>query len=251
MAIHQAASLGLRGFDQTYVNAKSFFSGYAIFISGIALITLLSSYGYWWSQTVRGPSVIYFNIAFICAVFSGRSAAMLLIFCLPLLPTLHSQLALITHPAVTYFIAYPGIDVIAGFCVGLYSRHVYQTRTWMLKRPSVPWPFGLLLVVLTISTALAVTRNLWQSATPFSLHDLVYNTLRFKVMNQLSDYAPVADLIVYSFAALLTIVILNIIKNNKGKDAFVVEPVIYGLMISACWGIVQSFSSFGLSDFTK
>ena len=251
MAIHQADSLGLRGVDQTYINAKSFFSRFAIFFSGIALLTLLSSYGYWWLQTVRGPSVIYFNIAFICAVFSGRSAALLLIFCLPLLPTLHSQLAMVTHPAVTYFIAYPGIDVIAGFCVGVYSRHVYQTRTWMLKRPSVPWPFGLLLFVLTISTALAVSRNLWQSATPFSLHDLGYNVLRFKVMNQLNDYAPVADLIVYSFAVLLAIVILNIIKNNKGKDAFVFEPVIYALMISACWGIVQSFSSFGLSDFTK
>ena len=251
MAIQLADSSGLNGLDQTHLKTKSFFSWFAISISGLALLSLFSSYGYWWLQSVRGPSVVYFNIALICAVFSGRTALMLIIFCLPLLPTLHSQVAMILHPRVDYFISYPGIDVIAGYCTGAYFRHLYKTRRWLITKPTVPWPFGLLLLVLTISVSLAVTRNLWQSATPFSLYDLGYNTLRFKVMDKANDYAPVADLIVYSFAALIAIVILNFFQDKRNSDALFFKPIIYSVIVSACWGIFQSQSSFGLTDFTK
>lgn len=251
MVMDEVDSHGLNAFDRIYLTTKAGLSWFAILMTGMALLSLFGSYGYWWLQSVRGPSVIYFNVALICAVFCDRKATILLIFCLPLLPTLHSQLELILHPPVRYFISHPGIDVIAGFCTGTYIRHVYKTRTWLIDKPIIPWPFGLLLFVLSISTALAIARNLWQSATPFSLLDLGHNILRFKVADKINDYAPIADLMVYSFATLIAIVMLNIVLNNKNKDAFYFKPIIYGLIVSACWGVFQSYSSFGLSDLTR
>ena len=251
MAMNEIDSRALNAFDRTYLTTKASLAGFAIFITGMAFLSLYGSYGYWWLQTVRGPTVIYFNIALICALFSGRTATMLLIFSLPLLPTLHAQLELILHPRVKYFVAYPGIDVIAGYCTGVYFRHVYTTRTWLIKRPNIPWPFGLLLFVLTLSTALAITRNLWQSATPFSLADLAYNTLRFKIMDKSNDYAPVSDLMVYAFAALVAIVLLNTFQGERNKDSLFFKPVIYSVIVSACWGFFQAYSSFGLSDLTR
>ena len=251
MAFDEIDSRGINALDKTYLTTKAAFASFAIFITGMALLSLFGSYGYWWLQSVRGPSVIYFNIALICALFSRRKATILLIFCLPLLPTLHYQLELILHPRVKYFISYPGIDAIAGFCSGVYFRHVVETRTWLIKKATIPWPFGLLLFVLTMSTALAITRNLWQSATPFTLLDLGYNILRFKVMDKANDYAPIADLLVYSFAGLVAIVILNTIQGEKDKDSLFFKPIIYGVIVSACWGFFQAYSSFGLSDLTR
>jgi hypothetical protein len=209
--------------DKAFLSSKSFFVVFALCLMGLALLTVYGSYVYWWFQSVRGPSTIYFKFAFVVALFSGRLATVLLIFCLPLLPTFHTQLELILHPPVTYFISYPGIDVIVGFCTGLYAKHLYKTRSWRLKSVEVLWPFGVLLCVLTLSTALAIARNLWQSASVFKFEDFAYNLLRFKVMEKANDFAPIADLIVYAIAALLALILFNILKNEKNKSVTLLE----------------------------
>jgi len=206
--------------DKTFLSSKSFFIGCALCLMSLALLSVYGSYIYWWFQSVRGPSTSYFKIAFVVSLFSGRMATLLVIFCLPLLPTLHSQLELILHPQVKYFISYPGLDVIVGFCTGLYLRHLYKTRSWRVKHIKVPWPFGVLLFVLALSTALAIARNLWQSASVFKFDDFAYNVFRFKVMEKANDFAPIADLIIYAIAALLALVILNILINEKIKKIF-------------------------------
>lgn len=231
--------------------SKAFFSWFAVCIVGLAFFSVIASYVYWWQQAVRGPSIIYFNIALVVTLYFGRKALLLLVFCLPLMPTLHLQLELLLHPPVKYFIAYPGMDVIVGLCTGLYLRHIYKTRTWLVKQLHIPWVFGLLLFVLSLSTMLAVARNLWQSATSFSFVDLAYNVLRFKVMDKANDFAPIADLLVYSIAALLALVVLDVIRNEKNKDAYLFKPIILGVIVSACWGIFQSQTSFGLSELTR
>jgi hypothetical protein len=70
-------------------------------------------------------------------------------------------------------------------------------------------------------------------------------------MEKANDFAPVADLIVYSFAGLLAIVMLNILKSENNKDEFLFKPIVIGVIVSACWGIFQSKTSFGLSDLTR
>lgn len=233
------------------VKFKIFFSWFAIFAMGISLISVLGSYGYWWLSFTRGPSVIYFFVALAAALYFERKALVLVIFLFPLIPTLHTQLEILLHPPVKYFISYPGVDLVVGLCIGLYIRHIYKLKTWRVDACYAPWPFGLLLFILTISTALAVSRNLWQSASQFSFYELSNNILRFKVMEKSNNYAAVEDLLVYTIAALIALVTLKIVKNEQNKDEYIFKPVIWGVIISACWGILQSQTSWGLTDFTK
>jgi hypothetical protein len=96
------------------------------------------------------------------------------IFILPLLPELHLQFEAVFTPAVKYFVGYPGVDVIAGFCVGQWLRIVWiEKRQIKIPDMQVLWPLGLLLLVLSNSVALAITRNLWQSTSEFSIVDLL------------------------------------------------------------------------------
>ena len=170
-----------------------------------------------------------------------------MIFILPLLPELHLQVEVIFNPAVKYFVGYPGVDVIAGFCVGQWFRMV-----WIEKRPiklpavQAAWPLGLLLLVLSCSVALAITRDLWQSTSEFSIIDLVDRLIKFKFLIRTDNYYPLVDLIVFGFCALLIFTLLDTLQQTSRKVELLFKPLLAGLTISSSWGIFQALTKFGL-----
>ena len=230
---------------------QDFFSCFAIFVMGISLFAVLLNYVYWHFQSVRGPSLVYFYASLLIALLSRRFAIVMIIFFMPLLPTLHIQMEPIFQPAVKYFIAYPGLDAIAGFCLGIFLNHIYRYRSFRITLDQIPWPFGFFLLVLTISTTLAISRNLWVSGIHFSITDLFNNILNFKLMDRVNSFMPLANLIVYALAVMFAVVLLNILKYEKNKNDLVFKPLIFSVIVAACWGIYQSQTAFGLSDLTR
>ena len=221
---------------------------------GIALVCLTVVFGHYLAslfQVVRWPTKIYFVIALVSAFISRKWSTSLLVFSLPLLPNLHVQLEFLLHPKVKYFVAYPGFDVIAGFCLGKWLRSVVIERkkiTAVISPP--PWPLSFLLIILTASTSVAIARNLWQSAAVFSVPDLLSAALNFKLISRLNDYYPLVDLMAYALAALLFTCLLKTLKTVPNKDDIVFKPIIVGLVFAAGWGILQGLTAFGLSNNT-
>lgn len=230
---------------------EEFLSHFAMTVIALSFIAVISSYIYWKFQIERGPTLAYFYVALIVASTSRSLAVFLIIFFLPILPTLHLQLEPILKPAVKYFVAYPGLDGITGFCCGLFLRKVYRKEKINLTSSNIPWPLGLLIFVLTISTILAISRNLWMAGIQFSVSDLFANILKFKLMGNANNYMPIANLIVYSFAILFVVVLIDILKQQDNKDDIVFTPVIYSIILSASWGIYQSQTAYGLSELTR
>jgi hypothetical protein len=111
-----------------------------------------------------------------------------------------------------------------------------------------PWPIGFLLLVLAISTSIAITRNLWHSEAlfNFSLSEFAMAALKFKFITRLNDYYPFVDLISYSLASLLFCCLAQILRTVSNKDDIVFIPTLVGLLIGASWGIMQGLTSFGL-----
>jgi O-antigen ligase len=229
---------------------KCALSYYGMVVCLLALAAVLISYMYGLMQPVRWPSVIYFLLALLVTLFSRRLATFLLIFSLPLLPDLHIQISYIKSPAVPYFVNYPGLDVSIGYAVGLLLSRLIDRGNDLKSMLLPPWPAGLLLLMLTISAAAAVARNLWQINADFSLIGLLNNALRFKLINPLNDYFPIANLIIHAVAILLFTLLLQVLKQDQRPNEVVFRPVVLAAGVAAIWGIVQGLTAFGLSEQT-
>ncbi|MDN4018027.1 O-antigen ligase family protein [Zwartia panacis] len=218
----------------------------ALLITGLSLAVVLSSYVFSLFQPVRWPTLTYFNLALLIGVVSRKWSIFFVIFSLPLATAFHEQIQHFYKPAVPYFVAYPSIDIIAGFTVGGFLREIFQYRKFSISKLAPPWPLGLLLIILVCSTAVAISRNFWQSASSFNWQELILSLLHFKLLSKSNDFAPVADMIVYSFAGLVVIIISEALRNNRDRDAIVFKPVVVAVIVSASYGIFQAFSKIGL-----
>ncbi len=216
-------------------------------IAGLfAVLVVLGSYLVSAQQVYRGPSLFYFYTFLLLAIWSRKWSTFLLILMLPLLPNLATQAEFILHPRVKYFIAYPGVDAVVGLFAGQLVRTIYKKedlRQWLVLPP---WPVGLTIFVITVSTGITISRNLWLGASVFYVPGFLNNLFRFKHMGVGNDYLVLADLIVYCAATLLIICLLTTLKASRQKDDAVFTPVVIGLMLSAAWGIFQAMTGFGL-----
>jgi O-antigen ligase len=229
---------------------KPFLSWCAVVIIGLSLISVLGTYVVSNFQPFRGPSKAYFWIFLFASLLSSRLAIWLIIFSLPLMPSFHLQLEFITHPAVKYFFSYSAADAVVGLFLGLQLKHCFVKRKFISVVDLPPWPFGLLLLVLTCSTALAISRNIWQSASAFLFSDLMQNVFNYKLINSKSDYLPIADLIIFGLGVLLAMIISRELKNTDNKNLVVFKPLVLSLLVSASWGVLQSLTGFGLGTNT-
>ena len=222
----------------------------SVLICTMAVAIVVISYGYGLLQPVRWPTLIYFLLALLLTLASPQKATMGAIFIFPLLPDLHIQLSYIRQPAVPYFVNYPGIDIIAGYFFGLLLTRFFEGRRRQPLFELPPWPAGLFLLVMAASSAVAISRNISQSGSTFSIIELFSNTLRFKLINKLNDYFPMVELLVYSFAVLLLTLLIPILQKNSERNDMVFKPVMLAVAISACWGVMQALTAFGLPTYT-
>jgi len=237
------------------LNVKKAVSMLATGIVALALAFLLTHYVAALLQPVRWPTRSYFVVMFLIALcLKQRTSIMLFVFSLPLLPEFHLQLEAVLKPSVKYFVGHPALDVIAGLCLGLWVK-----RSWVAKKiepvcEPVNWVLGLLVIVLTVSTALAITRNL-QVASLFEVspHEVLKQLVHFKLINHPNNYAPLVDWLTYSFAVLAICVLVPILKtfDLQEREDLIFKPLILSLILSASWGILQAFTGLGLSQITR
>ena len=241
-------------FQSTVLIIQKTVSIIATVIVAMALIVLLMHYVSAMFQPVRWPTRYYFIGMFLIALcFKQRTAIMLFIFALPILPDFHLQLEAVLKPPVKYFVGHPGLDVVAGLCLGLWIK-----RMWLVKKiepvfERVNWILGLLVIALTVSACIAVVRNL--DAVHVSTIDglVVLNQLvEFKLINYPNSYMPLVDLLSYSFSILTICILVPILKSFdlKNREEIVFRPLILSLIVSALWGILQAFTGVGLFQVT-
>jgi hypothetical protein len=221
-------------------------SSAALVVVTAAFLLVLSSYIYSFTQPVRWPTLIYFYTSFVLTLLSKRWAIFCIIASFPLVPDLHIQLQYIKAPAVKYFVAHPGIDLIAGYVCANFLEKISMSRPLKLAMPKIPWPLSLALIVITVSAGVSIVRSLFHTNTRFSLVDLINQSLQYKLMGRFNDYYPVADVIVHAFAVLFIVALLPMLKDSKERDELIFKPICVGLIISALWGLYQALTSFGL-----
>jgi O-antigen ligase len=220
----------------------------------IALVVLLSHYVAAMFQPVRWPTRYYFlGMLLIAMVCKQRTTIMLFVFCLPLLSDFHLQIEAVLKPPVKYFVGHPGLDVVAGLCLGLWAKQMWLAKKIKPVFEQVHWTLGLLIITLAVSTSIAVSRNLHAAGLPsVNLPELFKNLIQFKLINHPNNYLPIVDLLNYSFAILTICVLVPILKtfDSQEREEIIFRPLILSLILSALWGILQAFTGLGLFQVT-
>lgn len=140
-----------------------------------------------------------------------------------------------------------GLDLAAGFFIAYLAVTLLQ-GSFNSKRWTFPWPLGLLLFFISLSTALAIIRNIRQSATETSAYGLIFNLSHFRPIGWHDDYMPITDWIAYGCAGAMIIVVIQNLRDIENKSQVVFRPLIAGLVIACLMGILQASTGLGLSE---
>jgi len=191
-------------------------------------------------------SALCLLFGFITACCGMQFAIAGCVFALPLLPTFAQQFQIYTGYGRILDVSSAGLDLISGVLLGLIVNSLWHRKT-LRGRIALPWPAGLLVVILTISVAVAVTRNLYQSASPFVPQAFVYNLLHLRTLSWHDDYRPLLDWMAYGMAFLLLALFVPALKTMPNRNDLIFKPLIAGLVIAAWVGLRQSTLGVGLS----
>lgn len=184
---------------------------------------------------------------FVVAAISIRFAIAACVFALPLLPTFAWQFQLYTGYGRIQDVAGSGLDLVAGLLLGVVANCLWQKRR-LKDQLTMTWPTGLVMVILTISVAIAIGRNLHQSASPFTFQALLYNLMHLRTLGWHDDYRPLLDWAAYGGAFLLTALLVPALKSMPNRNDVIFLPLIAGLVIAALVGWRQSAFGAGLTD---
>ena len=184
---------------------------------------------------------------FVVAAISIRLAIAACVFALPLLPTFAWQFQLYTGYGRIQDAAGSGLDLVAGLLLGVVANCLWQKRR-LKDQLTMTWPAGLVMVILTISVAIAIGRNLHQSASPFTFQALLYNLMHLRTLGWHDDYRPLLDWVAYGCAFLLMALLVPALKSMPNRNDVIFLPLIAGLVIAALVGWRQSAFGAGLND---
>jgi len=185
---------------------------------------------------------------FITTTVNLRLGIMGCLFALPLLPNLTWQIQVYFGYGRILGLHNAGFDLIAGLFLGAIVNQFWdRKKTISLIRLGLPWQAGLCLIMLTLSVALAISRNLHQTASFFQFSSLIYNLLNFRSIGWHDDYRPVFDWLAYASAFAFIAVLIPALKSMPDRNDIVFKPLIISLILGAIVGYRQSTYGFGLS----
>ena len=189
---------------------------------------------------------IYCFIGVFLGCWRNRGGLFLFLFLVPIAPNLHNQLAAL-FGAQPFSLTNPGLDLAAGFVLGSLAL-VIGKRQFNPRSISLPWQIGLLLTYLSVSTLLAIIRNLRQSASGTSLDGILFNFVNFRPYAWHDDFMPLADLIAYGVVGGLFVCMLPYLIQRENRDQLIFKPIGLGLVATALMGFLQAWSGFGLPE---
>ena len=234
---------------------EGFFAGFGLLCAFIASLAVLGNDAYYFAHHGLTPSVALFLLAFIIGLSSEVWALALVLALLPLTAGIPNLLNTLLG-ANALAMPNPGLDLVAGLLLAhlikVVMRKVRQVQgslkgqnSWLA---SSPWPLGLVMLVITASVVLAISRNLYLSASSTSLRGVVFNLVHFRPMDWHADYLPLGNWVAYALAAGLIILVITKLKSidSEKRNSWIFRSLMLGLAISAITGLIQAATGMAL-----
>jgi O-antigen ligase len=239
---------------------ERFFAGFGLLCAFIASLAVLGNDAYYFAHHGLTPSVALFLLAFIIGLSSEVWGLAIVVALLPLtagIPNLLNTLLGTNALAMPN----PGLDLVAGLLLAHLIKVVMSKvrqdqgslnslkgqSSWLA---SSPWPLGLVMLVITASVVLAISRNLYLSASSTSLRGVVFNLMHFRPMDWRADYLPLGNWVAYALAVGLIILVIAKLKSIdfEKRNSWIFRSLMLGLAISAITGLIQAATGWGLPE---
>lgn len=240
----------------------AFFSLYGLFIVALSVFAVIANELEYLRQGQITLNLGLFCLGLILAIFQRAWAWAIFVALLPLLSNFSGQLKAFFGIEI-FSLPAPGLDLVGGFFVGAFFILLANFSIGEDRRPKIgitgkffvylisirskmPWPIGLLLFFISIEVAIAIARNLYQSASLTSIRGVFFNLAHFRPIAWRGDFMPLADLIAYGMAAALIVICLIRLGNCINRAEYLVRPLLLSIGISVLLAVVQSVTSIGL-----
>lgn len=234
-----------------------FFAPFGLICAFIASLAVLGNDAYYFVHHGFTPSVVLLLLALIIGLLSEVWGLVFVLSLLPLTAGIPNMLkALLDVNALA--MPNPSLDLVAGLLLAYLMRRLIgqfwqgrpsegQPNSWVSL---VPWPLGLMMLVITASVVLAITRNVYLSATSTSLRGVLFNLIHFRPMDWRADYLPLGNWVAYAIAAGLIILVVSALRqiDPESRNKWIFRCLMLGLSISAIAGLIQAGTGFGLPD---
>jgi O-antigen ligase len=115
-------------------------------------------------------------------------------------------------------------------------------------RRFIPWPIGLAIVMITCSTFLAISRNIYQSDTTTSFKGVLFNLVHFRPIDWHANFMPISDWMAYALAISMVSTVIAYLHNYHNKNQIIFRPLIIGLLIAVSQAMLQAITGLGLPE---
>ena len=230
---------------------------FGMFGALIASLAVLGNDAYYFAHHGLTPSVTLFLLAFIIGLSSEVWGLALVVALLPLTAGIPNLLNTLLG-ANALAMPNPGLDLVAGLLLAHLIKvamgkvrqdqdSLKEQSSWLA---SSPWPLGLVMLVITASVVLAISRNIYLSATSTSLRGAVFNLMHFRPMDWRADYLPLGNWVAYALAVGLIILVIAKLKSidSEKRNSWIFRSLMLGLAISAITGLIQAATGWGLPE---
>jgi O-antigen ligase len=182
----------------THTGRSGLSSAYFRLLVTLALAVAVASFIRDRGQLLTNVSFWPFLICFLLTVWRVQAGFLATMFLLTITPSIHEQLNVLAGPGFHAW-AYPGVDCALGFLAAWVLRGGLDGTDEILSRI----PSGRVLLFhawMVLSAAIVIARNLWQSASEFSLRGLAFNAWLARGITWHDDYYPIQDPFFYAVA---------------------------------------------------
>ncbi len=233
--------------DWSILLLKSGLAWFGLLVAIITSLSILANDGYFLIHGALSINSILLIVGILLAILPGISSHKGfagVIILLPLSAGMGQQIEALLGISILV-LPNAGLDMVAGFFLGYFVKFLFK-RQFSLRDFRLPWPINLLLLAISFSTALAIIRNIRQSATETSIFGLLFNLMHFRPIGWHDDYMPIADWIAYGIAGALIITALSLLRKAENPSRLIFRSLIAGLFIAFLMGLLQSVTGLGL-----
>ena len=236
---------------------KRFFAIFGPLCAFTASLAVLGNDTYYLAHHGLTPSIALFLLAFGIGLISQVWGLAMVAALLPLtagIPNLLNTLFGVSALAMPN----PGLDLVAGLLLAYFFKEIVskvrqnppgQNDVNFLSVTS-PWPVNLVILVITFSVMLAITRNVYLSATSTSFRGVLFNLIHFRPIDWHADYLPMGNWVAYAIAAGVIFLVIGNLKQfePEQRNQWIFRSLILGLVISAIAGLIQAVTGWGLPE---
>lgn len=193
---------------------------------------------------------IFFITIFVTSLIHPLVSLSILTFAVPFTANVAEQIKAILNLEV-FTLDCLSIDGSIGFLLGILLVEIFR-EDWRFRPEALlskTRTLACLLlsfhVLIIVTVALAISRNLYQAASLYSTKGLIYNLTNIRYTSWYDDYFPLRDLLVFTTVITLSIRLLALVRTKSQLIRSVIGPLTIATVIILVYALWSKITGIG------